>query len=214
MKGYFFMSNHNIGKAVIFDFGGVLVDWNAYYLFRKLLPDDQKIARFLQETNFYHWNLELQRGRIPFCEGVNELAERFPQYRQLIEAFHLRWQEALGMTIDGTFQILKKIKEAGYLTYGLSNWPAEKFDLYKDRFEFLNYLDDYIISGRVYQIKPEKEIFLTLLNKIDQKAKNCVFIDDAPENIDVAKELGFNTILYKSPAQLRGELSLLRIILK
>lgn len=206
------MSTYNIKKAIIFDFGGVLVDWNAYYLFRKLLPDDQRIAQFLQETDFYRWNLELQRGCIPFCEGVNELAGKFPQYRQLIEAFHLRWQEALGMTINGTFQILKKIKKAGYLTYGLSNWPAEKFDPFKDQFEFLNYLDDYIISGRVYQIKPEKEIFLTLLNKIDQEATNCVFIDDAPENIDVAKELGFNTILFESPAQLHDDLCKLKIL--
>jgi len=197
--------------AVIFDIGGGLVDWNVFYIYRKLLPCDQEIEVFLREIDFYRWNEEMQRGIKPFSQGVTELAAMHPLLKDLIFAFHLRWYEAVGEINAGTVEILRELYQKGYPTFGLSNWPMEKFTPLKKRFDFLQFMWDYMISGEVHQIKPEKEIFITFLNRIQRKPQECIFIDDVKSNILVADEMGFRTILFSDPIDLRLKLGLLGI---
>jgi 2-haloacid dehalogenase len=105
--------------AIIFDFGGVLMDWNAHYLYDKLLDDPASTERFFDEIDFHNWNLEMDRGR-PFAESVEELSRQFPQYAGLIKAFDERWEETLGGPIQATVEILQALKEHNYALYGLS----------------------------------------------------------------------------------------------
>jgi haloacid dehalogenase superfamily, subfamily IA, variant 3 with third motif having DD or ED/haloacid dehalogenase superfamily, subfamily IA, variant 1 with third motif having Dx(3-4)D or Dx(3-4)E len=194
-------------SAVIFDFGGVLVDWNPHYLYRKFFGDDPKITeRFLQEIGFNEWNLQFDKG-LPFADGVRKLIKRFPAYQELIRAFDERWEETVAGPIEQVVDILKTLKESGYPLYGLSNWSGEKFALVKNKYEFFQWFEFIILSGEEKLAKPDPRIFEVLLGKSGCAAAECLFVDDSVSNIAAAEELGFDTIHYQSPVKLRLELS-------
>jgi 2-haloacid dehalogenase len=197
-------NNHKL--AIIFDFGNVLVDWDPRYLYRKLLDGDQAIEQFLGEVDFFEWNLEHDAGR-PFDESIAEMCARFPQYCELIRAYDLRYEESISGPIWPTVQVLRTLKDAGYPLYGLSNWPADKFDLVRPKYEFFSWFDEIVVSGKVRIAKPDPRIFELLLECIGRPAQECVFIDDSPRNIAAAQKLGIQTILFHSAGQLKQELS-------
>lgn len=193
-------------KAVVFDFGNVLLEWNPRYVYQRYFPDDSDaMERFLREVNFMDWNLLQDKGR-PFVEGVAVLSRQFPHYSHLIQAYHDHWIDSLGEAVTGTVNILKQLKQAGYKLYGLSNWSAETFPQARKRHDFFNLLDDMVISGEVGHVKPDPEIFQILLGKIGRPAPECLFIDDALANIQQAQRMGFATVHFDSPEQLKNEL--------
>src|SRR5919108_432338 len=199
-------------KTIIFDFGNVLLEWNPRYVYQRFFPNDPEgMERFLKEVNFMEWNLLQDKGR-PFKEGVAVLSKQFPQYSHLIQAFHDHWTDSLGESLDGTVEILKELKQAGYPLYGLSNWSAETFPHARQKHNFFDLLDDMVISGEVGHVKPHPEIFQIMLDRIGRPAQECLFIDDAPENIEQAQKMAFATIHFQSPEQLRVALHELGIL--
>jgi 2-haloacid dehalogenase len=192
-------------QAIIFDFGGVLLDWNPHNLYRPFFDETRQIDQFLSEIHFAEWNLQQDKGR-PFAEGVAELSARFPQHARLIHAYHERWEDSITGPIPGCVEILRALKAAGYAVYGLSNWSAETFPLAYRKYDFFRLLDGYVISGDVGLVKPDPAIFQLMIQKIGRPAGECLLIDDSAQNIAAAKELGFETILFRSPGQLREEL--------
>ncbi len=197
-------------RAIVFDFGGVLIDWNPRYLYRKLFENDDAIEQFLAESEFAAWNDEQDKGRT-FDEGVAEHSKKFPQHAALLRAYHERYLETVGGEIAGTVEILYALKRAGYPLYGLSNWAMEKFLLVRERYALFDVFDAYVISSEVKMAKPDPRIFTLLLEKIGRRAEECLFIDDAEKNIAVARELNFQTIHFQSPEQLARELRALGI---
>ncbi|HEY3475307.1 MAG TPA: HAD family phosphatase, partial [Anaerolineales bacterium] len=193
-------------KAIIFDFGNVLLEWNPRYVYRRFFPDDPEgMERFLEEVNFMDWNLHPDKGR-PFADGVAILSREFPHYSHLIRAYHENWIDSLGESLSGTVQIMKELKQASYPLYGLSNWSAETFPHARQKHDFFNLLDDFVISGEVGHVKPHPEIFQIMLDRIGRSANECLFIDDSMTNIEQAKKMGFVTIHFQSPEQLRADL--------
>ena len=192
--------------AIIFDFGGVLIDWNPRYLYNQLFDNDaDAMERFLTEIGFVEWNTEQDRGR-PFAVAVTELSERFPHYADYIRAYDERWEESVGGAIEGTVALLGALKRAGFALYGLSNWSAETFRRIRHRHPFFDLLDEIVLSGEVQMVKPDPRIYTVLLERIKRPAAECLFIDDSEANIAVAEELGFQTIRFTSPEQLGREL--------
>lgn len=199
-------------KAIIFDFGNVLLEWNPRYVYERFFPNDPEgMESFLREVNFMEWNLHQDKGR-PFEEGVAVLSKEFPHYAHLIQAYHDNWVESLGDSIDGTIEILKELKQAGYPLFGLSNWSAETFPYAREKHDFFDLLDDMVISGEVGHVKPHPEIFQILLDRIGRPANECLFIDDSLANIKQAQEMGFATVHFQSPEQLKDALHELKII--
>lgn len=193
-------------KAIIFDFGNVLLEWDPRLVYRRYFPDDEEgMEKFLREVNFMDWNAQQDKGRT-FVEGVAELSKQFPHYTELIQAYHDNWEHSIGRYFEGTVEIMKQLKESGFLLYGLSNWSAETFPIARRKYDFFDLLDDRVISGEVGLIKPEPEIFELLLHKIGRPAKECLFIDDAIANIEQAHSMGFATIHFRSSDQLAEEL--------
>ena len=198
-------------RAIIFDFGGVLIEWDPRNLYRHYFNQPEKIEQFLSDVNFSQWNIEQDRGR-PFAEGIAVLSAQYPQYATYIHAFGERWDETLVGTIDGTVKILRELKQAGYPLYALSNWSAETFPIARRKFDFFDAFDEIILSGAVGMVKPERGIFEFLLQKIGRPAHECLFIDDALANIQQADRMGFKTVLFKSSQQLRVELQELKLL--
>jgi 2-haloacid dehalogenase len=199
-------------KAIVFDFGNVLLEWNPRFVYQRYFPNDpEAMERFLKEVNFGDWNLQQDKGR-PFAEGVAILSEKFPHYAQLIQAYHENWTDSIGIAYEGTIEILKQLKQAGYPLYGLSNWSAETFPFAREKYDFFDLLDDFVLSGEVGHVKPDPEIFHIILKKIGKPAEVCLFIDDSLTNINQAQKMGFATIHFQSPEQLKIALRELQIL--
>jgi 2-haloacid dehalogenase len=199
-------------KAVVFDFGGVLIGWDPRNLYSRFFPGQpQAMEDFLEEISFMEWNAQQDKGR-PFAEAVALLSEKFPHHAHLISAYQENWKESLTGSIDGTVELLQALKKKGHPLYGLSNWASETFTIVRHEFEFLNLFDEIILSGEVKLIKPEPEIFELCLQKIGKPAGQCLFIDDSEANIIAAKKLGFDTVHFISPEHLKGEFQIRQLL--
>jgi 2-haloacid dehalogenase len=199
-------------KAIIFDYGGVLLDWNPRNLYRRYFPENpDAMEQFLAEINFMDWNAQQDKGR-PFREGVAILSGQYPQYSRLIRAYHENWEDSIAGDFPEVVAILKEIKRAGYPVYGLSNWSAETFPLARRKYPFFDLFDDMVISGEVNMIKPDPAIFQLLLEKTGLNASECLLIDDSEKNISVAREMGFLVLHYQSPVLLKNELKQLGVL--
>ncbi|MCX6082752.1 MAG: HAD family phosphatase [Chloroflexi bacterium] len=193
--------------ALIFDFGGVLLDWDPRNLFRKFFGEDvAEMEQFLVDIDFYGWNLEQDKGR-PFADGVAELSARFPQYADLIRAYDERWEESIRGPIQSTVNTLQPFQEKGYSLFGLTNWSHEKFQLVSHQYSFFSLFENILVSGFVELVKPDPRIFEMMLARIDRPADECVFIDDSAANIAAARQLGFMTIRYESTRQMLRDLA-------
>lgn len=189
-------------KAVIFDFGGVLIDWNPHNLYNAYFPNQpHAIDEFLEEIDFYAWNAKQDQGR-SFAEGVAELSAKFPHRAELIQAYADHWENTITGEIAGTVEIFYELKAKGYPLYGLSNWSPETFPLIKDEYPFLNEFDEVVLSGDVGLVKPNPEIYRLLLSKIEYSADECVFVDDSPVNVETARDLGMRAVHFRSPEKL------------
>jgi len=197
-------------ETIVFDFGGVLIDWSPKYVYKPMFNDDEKMNWFLSNVCTNEWNLEQDRGRT-FAEGIATLQASFPDYVDHINAFHSQWEQMLKGEIAETVSILKELKKK-YKIYGLTNWSAETFPIALKRFDFLSLLDGIVVSGEEKMIKPDKKFFELLLDRYHLKAANCVFIDDNEHNIAAAKELGFHAIHFTSADSLKKELTSLNLI--
>jgi 2-haloacid dehalogenase len=200
-----------INPAIIFDLGGVLIDWNPRYLYRKLIADEAAMEQFLDEVCCPEWNARQDHGR-PFAEAIAELAAQFPAQEALIRAWWERWPETMNGAIAGTVEILSELRARGYRLFALSNWSAETYPHAEARFEFLQWFEYVALSGRLKLSKPQPEIFAHLLERSGQPAATCVFIDDSLGNVKAARRLGFQAIHFISPEQLRAELTALSLL--
>jgi 2-haloacid dehalogenase len=198
------MSSTRTRPALVFDLGGVLIDWNPRHLYRKLFDgDDDAMERFLTEVCSPDWNMRQDAGR-PFADGVAELVLRYPAHEPLIRAFHERWPETMGGAIEGTVGLLADLKAHGYPLFALSNWSAETFHYARDRFAFLGWFDGIVISGEARVMKPDPKIFEVLLGRAGRRADQCLFIDDSEANVAAAQRLGFDGVLFTTPVALRA----------
>jgi 2-haloacid dehalogenase len=198
-------------KAVVFDLGGVLIDWDPRHLYRKLLADEAAVEEFLATVCTPEWNAELDRGR-PFAEGVAELVERHPEHAANIAAYHERWPEMVAGDIPGTVEVLAELRAAGVPLYALSNWSAETFAITRGRFEFLEWFDGLLVSGEERVTKPDPAIFRLLLDRVGLDPAATVFVDDAEANVAAARRLGIDAVRFTGPEQLRRELAARRLL--
>ena len=191
--------------AVVFDLGNVLIPFNPRWLFGKLLPDEASIDRFIDETGFDAWNLEMDAGRT-FADGIAAHSRRFPQYEALFAAFFERWQETVGVAIAESVDLLQTLRRHAVPTYALTNFSAETYPLAEARFPFLAAFSGTVVSGREGLVKPDPAIYRLLLERYALDAERTVFIDDKIENVDAARALGFHGIHFTDPALLRPAL--------
>lgn len=200
-----------LGPAIVFDLGGVLIDWNPRHLYRKIHSDDRVIEDFLTEVDFYGWNAAMDRG-MPMADGVAQLTRAFPHRAEWIDAWMQRWRESLLGPIPGTVAILEELRAAKFPLMALSNWGADTFAAVRGDYPFLAYFEHIVLSGEERVMKPDAEIFRRLLARSGRRAEECLFIDDVAANVAAARSLGFDAIQFRSPDELRRELASRRIL--
>jgi len=199
-------------KNMIFDLGGVLIDWNPEYVYLDVFNGDrEKMKWFFDEICTMDWN-ENQDAGYPLEKATEERVKLFPEYEEWIRIYYSRWEEMLGNQIDGTVAILKQlIDNPNYKVVALTNWSAETFPVALERFDFLHWFEGIVVSGTEKMRKPFNEIYELTINRFNIEASQSLFIDDNARNIEAAKKIGINTIRFNNPTQLKSELKSLNI---
>ncbi len=176
-------------KNVVFDFGGVLIDWNPRYLYRKVFASDEEMEWFLANVCTDEWNARQDAGR-PFAEGIAEAKAQYPQYSAQIDMFWSRWIEMIGGEIHKNTSWLRQLKAEGYSIYGLTNWSAETLPQVMKLYDFFRLFDGIVVSGEEHLIKPDPRIYRVLIDRYRLNPAECLFIDDTPQNVAAAKGVG------------------------
>ena len=198
-------------KNIIFDFGGVVMDWDPRYFFKSYFNDDEKMEYFLENIAQSSWNIEQDRGR-PLQEGTDILVAQHPEWEKEIRAYYDNWPAMLRSDIPENVTVLRKLASTNYELFGLTNWSQETFPYALENYDFFQLFDGKIVvSGDEKLIKPDPKIWHVLLDRYQIQAEESVFIDDNAENICVADELGFKTVHITKETKLDEELRKLGI---
>ena len=202
---------HNI-DTIIFDLGGVLVDWKPEYVYRKAFNgDEEKVQWFLNTVCTPQWNMAQDAGRT-IKKGEQLKIAEFPEYMELIQLFYKDWEYMFSGPIIKNVELLKKLKASKkYKIYALTNWSAEKWDLALKLFPFFNDFDGVVVSGQEKKRKPYPKIYNIIINRYSITPEKAVFIDDNEENIVAAKKIKLQGIHYKTHSQLVKSLHSLQI---
>lgn len=196
------MNSPHVIDTIVFDAGGVLLDWDPRHLYRKLFDDETAMNRFLAEVCTLEWHRQHDCG-VPVENTCADLAAAHPEYAELIWAWARRSDEMVCGPIEGSVGVLRELKKAGLACYLLTNMETYTWPLRLARFPFLKWFDGAVVSGFEGVAKPGAEIFERLLARFELTPSRTVFIDDSSANLDTARELGMRTVHFCSPQQLR-----------
>lgn len=193
-------------KTIIFDLGGVLVDWNPRYFYRSVFNDDAKMEDFLKVCCNTPWILKMDEG-MTAKENIALAQKQHSQYAKEIALYDEGWYSMFGPFYEDTIEILKELKANGHKLYALTNWSAEKFSWARKNFPFIPLFEGIVVSGEEKVIKPSPRIYQILLDRYNLKAEDCVFIDDNPNNAEAAENLGMTGIHFVGAKALRESLN-------
>lgn len=198
-------------EAVVFDLGGVLIDWDPRHLYRKVFASEEEMDEFLATVATPEWHAEQDRGR-ELEEATALLRDQHPHYTAEIEAFYGRWEEMFGGAMEDSVGVLRDLRARKLPLYALTNWSAEAFPLARERWEFLGWFDDIVVSGEERLVKPDREIYDVLVRRTGLEPHKTVFIDDRESNVRAAGALGFVALPFRDAAGLRRDLERLGVL--
>lgn len=193
-------------SVVVWDLGNVLIPWDRRFLFSKLILEEDRLDHFLDNVLTLGENAKLDAGT-PLAEVAADLISRFPEHRQMLDAFANRWSETVGDPIAESVAMLGSLIRNGTRCLALSNWGWDTFEQVRDRFDFLDWFDGIVISGYEGVVKPDAAIFELLCQRFDVKPAEALFVDDSATNVAAANELGFSTHHFTEPVGLRADLT-------
>jgi 2-haloacid dehalogenase len=191
--------------AVVFDLGGVLLDWDPRHLYRKLFDDEAEMDRFLTEVCTMEWHHAHDLG-VPPEQTSPPLAAAHPEYAEQIWAWTQRSEEMLGGPIEGSVEILRALKDAGVPCYALTNMETWTYPGRRERYPFLGWFDGALVSGFEGVAKPDPRVFELLIERFDLDPSKTLFVDDSPVNVEAARGVGLQAVKFESPERLRRRL--------
>lgn len=197
-------------KNIIFDFGGVLIDWNPVYLYSKEFENKSEMNYFLENICTPEWNIQQDAGR-SLAQATETLQKKHPEHKELIGYYYGRWEEMLGGLISENERVLKMLKP-NYPIYGLTNWSAETITIAYEKYDFFQLLDGIVVSGDEKLIKPDPKLYQVLLDRYNLVASESLFIDDNIYNVEAAREIGFKTIHFTEKVDLEKEVKEMGLI--
>jgi 2-haloacid dehalogenase len=186
----------------VFDIGGVLLDWNPRYLYRKLFDDEREMEWFLDHVCTMQWHSAHDRG-VPFGRSSAALAAVHPEYAELISAWGARSEEMVAGELAEVVALLAELKDAGVRCYALTNMEAETFPLRRQRYDFFGWFDGIVVSAYEGIAKPDPEIFLRVLGRFGLSAQRTVLIDDSAANVEAARRVCMQAVQFSDAARLR-----------
>ena len=199
-------------KTIIFDLGGVLIDWNPEYVFLKEFRGNrEKMDWFLNEICAWDWNANQDAG-YPIAQATEERVAMFPEYEELIRMYYGRWNEMLGFAHDDTLEILDHFtKHPNYNVYALTNWSGELWPRAIAKFDWLQWFEGIVVSGDEKMRKPFPEIYQLTLDRFNIDPRSAIFIDDSPKNVVGSEALGITGLHFTGAEKLKNDLNALGI---
>ena len=193
-------------STIIFDLGGVLIDWNPEYVYQHVIPDPERRRFFFENICTHDWNVEQDAGR-PLAAATELLVGEYPEWESEIRDYYGRWEEMLGGPIHDTVSVLQELRDRkAQRLLALTNWSAETFPVALSKYDFLHWFEGIVVSGDEKTRKPFADIYQTLLRRYEVDASKAVFIDDRLKNIEGAAAVGINGIHFQNADQLRKNL--------
>ena len=193
-------------EAIIFDLGGVLIDWNPRHVYRTIFDSEEKIDWFFNNICTNDWNEKQDEGYL-LSAATEELVEQYPEWEAEIRAYYDRWIEMLGGPMHETVNILRDLNQQEHLSlYALTNWSHETFPVALERFDFLQWFDGIVVSGEEKTRKPFPEFYQKLLERYNIDPARAIFIDDNLRNVKAAEDAGIKSIHFLNAEQLSEEL--------
>ena len=196
-------------KNIVFDFGGVLVDWNPHYLYDGYFGSREKADWFLANICTMEWNVQMDGGK-PFAQGIAELSAVHPQWSREIQMYFDRWMDMMGEEIPHMRELIQDLKRRGYRIFGLTNWSAETFCQVRYRYGIFDLLEGMTVSGEEHVTKPDQAIYRRLLERFSLVPGECLFIDDNAANVAGAIQAGMAAVRFTDPATLKEYLDTLQ----
>jgi 2-haloacid dehalogenase/putative hydrolase of the HAD superfamily len=194
-----------VPKAVIWDFGNVIVRWDPRTLYSRIFPDPAERDRFLGSVCTMAWHAETDRG-LPFADNVARLVAQHPHHETAIRAWHERWDEMFSGAIPETEAAIEALHARGVAQYGLSNISTETVESTMALSPAFSRLKDVVISGAERLMKPDPAIFQLAAERFGHAPADLLFVDDSARNVEAAAALGFDTHHFTDPAALRPAL--------
>ncbi|NIK58766.1 HAD family hydrolase [Kribbella shirazensis] len=196
--------------AVVFDIGGVVLDWNPTYLYADLIPDVEERTHFLTNVATPAWNHQQDEGR-PWAEAVAELTGLHPEHAEWIEAYDTGWLKMVKGVFEDTAAVLTELQDGGVPTYALTNFSAEKWEVAKEAFPILTRFAGEVVSGVEQTVKPGEKIYRILIERFDLNPARTFYTDDMAYNVDGARAVGLDAELFTGAADLRDQLRARRL---
>ena len=193
---------------IIFDFGNVLVEWHPERIFGEYFGDEAKAWWFLRHVADNTWRLRIDAGESQEA-CIRELQGQYPDYSEAIELYRSHWREMLTDEMPGMRQLIGDLMADGWQLYGLTNWSMETFPEARRRFTILQLIDRYVVSAQEHLVKPDPRLFRVLLDRYHLKAEECIFVDDNPDNVAAANNIGIHGILFTGADNLRKTINIL-----
>jgi 2-haloacid dehalogenase len=194
-------------KNIIFDFGNVLVQWHPEHVYGEYFGDEAKAWWFLRHVADMDFRQRIDAGE-SFDGCIREKQAQYPEYEQAIELYRSRWREMLTDEVPGMREVIVELRGNNYELYGLTNWSMETFPEARERFGILQMIDRYVVSGAEGLVKPDPRLFQVLLDRYGLRAEECIFIDDNPDNVAAARNMGMRGIVFTNAESLRKELAI------
>ena len=202
------MSNPTI-DTLIFDLGGVLIDWNPRYLYQKIFDTAEEVEYFLENICVSEWNVQQDAGR-SLAEATELLIAQHPKWEAHIRDFYGRWVEMLGGIYVGTVNLLEELRHSGkYRIYALTNWSGETFPIAHERYDFFRHFEGIVVSGDEKLKKPDPKLYQVLFDRYEVEPTRALFIDDSVKNIEMGRKLGLHSVHFQSSAQMVREVKAL-----
>ena len=198
--------------TIIYDLGGVLIDWNPMYVYKDYFENEEQQRYFFEQVCTSDWNEAQDAGR-SIAEATQERIQKFPEWEQAIRDYYGRWEEMLGGPIEDSVEVFRQLKDSGKVKlYALTNWSAETFPIALSRYDFLHWFDGRVVSGEEKTRKPYPEFYQILLDRYSVDVSKTVFIDDNLRNVKAAEAIGIDTIHFTDAAMLREQLQLRQLL--
>ena len=194
-------------KNIIFDFGNVLVQWHPEVVYGEFFGDEAKAWWFLRHVADMDFRQRIDAGE-SFDGCIREKQAQYAEYERAIELYRSKWREMLTDEVPGMMEVISELRAKDYKIFGLTNWSMETFPEARVHFGILQMIDRYVVSGAEGYVKPDPRLFQVLLDRYGLRAEECIFIDDNPDNVAAARNMGMRGIVFTNAESLRKELAI------
>ena len=198
-------------NAVVFDVGGVLIDWDPRYLYRKIIAEEATMERFLAEVCTPQWHSQHDVGA-SYADTIPALVAANPEWETEVRAWSERFAEMYGGSFDGTVALLRDLHEREIPLFASTNWGAESWAAITARYEFFGWFDGALVSGEVGIAKPDPAFFDLLVETFSLEPETTLYVEDNVTNLQAAGRRGFATHAFVSPGALAADLRRLGLI--